>query len=332
MRLIKKIINFLFRILKTIKKRIATLRYGSCAVLLYHRVVDLNTDPQLLAVSPVNFEKHLKILKSKYNILSVSEFENLIFSSKRFPKNSVVITFDDGYVDNYVEVMPLLEKYEAQAIFYISTGNIGNNQEFWWDEIERLFLLSTPILNSLIIETNNNSFNIINSDSINNESLYNQLLPILRSISVPERNEIISKLTTQFNSLPPRISHRSMNIDELKLFSRSSSVVIGAHTQNHPSLAALNESDQLFEIESSKIFLEKLTGKSITHFSYPFGTVKDYNSTTESICKKLGFNYVAANYPFLVNAKTSKFNFPRFLVRDWDEKQFEKEIIGFFKN
>lgn len=331
MRLIKKIINFLFRILKTIKKRFITLRYGSCAVLLYHRVVDLNTDPQLLSVSPANFEKHLIILKSKYKILSVSEFENLISSSKRFPKNSVVITFDDGYIDNYVQALPLLEKYEVQAIFYITTGNIGNNREFWWDELERLFLLSTPILNSLIIETNNKSFNIINSNSINNESIYNQLLPILRSISVPERNEIIYKLTTQFNPPPPRISHRSMNIDELKKFSKSPSVVIGAHTQNHPSLAALSESDQLFEIETSKIFLEKHTEQSINHFSYPFGTVKDYNSTTEAICTKVGFKYVASNYPFLVNAKTSKYNFPRFLIRNWEENQFEKAIISFFK-
>lgn len=331
MQLMKRIFNFLYRILKNSKRNVIQLRYGSCAVLLYHRVVDLATDPQLLAVSPKNFDKQLNILKSKYNLLTISEFENLITTNKKIPNKSVVITFDDGYADNFTEALPILEKHKAQAIFYISTGNIETNKEFWWDELERLLLLSSNILNSFIVTTKHNTFNLVNNDLNNNLNIYDQLLPILRSVTVPERNNVFLELRSLMNNKEPRISHRSMNEFELEKFSQSSNVTIGAHTQNHPSLAALSENEQLYEIESSKSYLENLTGKKIEHFSYPFGTIKDYNNITESICKKLEFKYVAANYPALVNGKTSNYNFPRFLVRNWDENEFEKELTGFFK-
>lgn len=331
MLLMKRIFNFSYRILKNIKKNVIQLRYGSCAVLLYHRVVDLATDPQLLAVSPENFDKQLNVLKSKYNVLTISEFESLIASNKKFPNKSVLITFDDGYVDNFTEALPILEKYKTQAIFYISTGNIGTNSEFWWDELERLLLLSSNILNSFIVTTKHNKFNLVNNDLSNNLNIYDQLLPILRSVTVPERNQVFLELLSLMNNKVPRLSHRSMSESELKKFAQSSSVVIGAHTQNHPSLAALNENDQLNEIETSKKYLEDLTKKKIEHFSYPFGTINDYNRITQNICQKLGFKYVAANYPALVNGKISNYNFPRFLVRNWDENQFEKELTGFFK-
>src|SRR3989442_764622 len=129
-----------YRIKEAIKRKAEQLRFGKCVVLLYHRVANLETDPQLLAVSPDNFDAHLAALKNNFNPLTVAQFEGLIASGKTFPPRSVLITFDDGYADNYQNALPMLEKHDLQALFYICTGNLGTDREFWWDEAERLLL------------------------------------------------------------------------------------------------------------------------------------------------------------------------------------------------
>src|SRR4051812_19892976 len=83
--------------------------YGECAVILYHRVIDLKSDPQQLAVSVSNFDKHLSVLKNNYHVLTPEEFTGCILTKTRFPRRSVMITFDDGYHDNSLNAIPALE-------------------------------------------------------------------------------------------------------------------------------------------------------------------------------------------------------------------------------
>ena len=92
-------------------------------ILLYHRVFKPNLDPQLLSVTEKNFTEHLEYLSHNYNIMSLS---GLITSLKeeRLPKRGVVITFDDGYADNFLNAKPILDRYGAPATVFISTGRM----------------------------------------------------------------------------------------------------------------------------------------------------------------------------------------------------------------
>lgn len=109
----------------------------------------------------------------------------------------------------------------------------------------------------------------------------------------------------------------------------SGSAVVGAHTHRHPSLGALSASDQLAEIKQSKEILEGKLGRQVTHFSYPFGTVRDYNEDTLQIVGGLGFEFVAANYPAVVNKLSDPLRFPRYLVRDWAIDEFKRQLKSF---
>jgi hypothetical protein len=99
---------------------------GNCVVLLYHRVVDLEHDPQQLSVSPRRFDEQVGLLKERFRVLTVEEFEHHLLHRKRFPKNSILITFDDGYADNHVHARPILEKHGLQGLFFIASGYIGS--------------------------------------------------------------------------------------------------------------------------------------------------------------------------------------------------------------
>lgn len=90
-------------------------------VFLYHQVNNLSN------VTPELFEEHLKILKDKnMNTITLSEY-----GRKETPKNSVLITLDDGYYDNYKIVFPLLKKYNMKATVFLNTLYIGEKR---WGE------------------------------------------------------------------------------------------------------------------------------------------------------------------------------------------------------
>ena len=110
------------------------------SVFIYHRVTELKIDTHQLAVSPVNFNEQVSHLKKNYNLVAADEFVNLLQTKKKFPKRTALLTFDDGYADNYLEALPILEDNNAQAIFYITTSNLNTDKELWWDELERILL------------------------------------------------------------------------------------------------------------------------------------------------------------------------------------------------
>jgi peptidoglycan/xylan/chitin deacetylase (PgdA/CDA1 family) len=121
-----------------IKRRIFDSSQGGASpvgiILMYHRVGDVVPDPWELCVSPANFEEHLEVLR-KYSCVPLEQMED----GKRTDR-CVALTFDDGYADNLHNAIPALERFNILATFFITTGGIGSDREFWWDELERAIL------------------------------------------------------------------------------------------------------------------------------------------------------------------------------------------------
>jgi peptidoglycan/xylan/chitin deacetylase (PgdA/CDA1 family) len=159
---------------------------------------------------------------------------------------------------------------------------------------------------------------------------YPRALEDLRALPSHDRDAVLSELRVVLKSEAPRSTHLPMTREELRAFAGSSSVVIGAHTLGHPSLARLHAEEQRQEIEGSKRDLQDMLGIEIPYFSYPFGTGADFDDTTIALAEAAGFTHVAANYPGFVHARSPQFKFPRFLVRNWDGPTFAGQLKGFF--
>jgi peptidoglycan/xylan/chitin deacetylase (PgdA/CDA1 family) len=99
---------------------------NSVPVLLYHRV---GSEPDDLTISIKRFKNDLEFLALEgYNTLSFEQLKrHLQDPLLPLPEKSILITFDDGYLDNYSNAFPLLKKYSMKASFYIITGMIGMN-------------------------------------------------------------------------------------------------------------------------------------------------------------------------------------------------------------
>lgn len=98
-------------------------------VLYYHSVLpdsEVATRNEV-TISPENLKKQLSLVKELgYTTLTMSELNDYIINSKEVPKKSILITFDDGYADNYVHAFPILKELDMKAtIFVISSGIDG---------------------------------------------------------------------------------------------------------------------------------------------------------------------------------------------------------------
>src|SRR5690554_3078820 len=276
-------------------------------VLMYHRVIDIKIDPWELAVSPENFEQQMHILKQSGKVISLPSLIERIRSGRKFPP-SIVITFDDGYRDNYLHAKPLLEKYDLPATFFISSKNIGKKQEFWWDELAYL-LLENPSLPKVLnfkIKDQPFSFHLENEQTLSSEvlkihanwtaykkpctlrsQLYLKLWELFSSLGYQDQQISLNELRKKLQMpVPNNDQNYSLTEDQLIDVATSSLFTIGAHTVSHPRLPNVSKDQQYQEIIKNKKYLESLIDSSINYFAYPSGR---YNNDTIEILKQEGF-------------------------------------------
>ena len=324
--------QFLYESYHTPRRFIANIIDEPAIVLLYHRVTQLESDQQQLCVSPDHFYEQIKFLKCNYLVLTSEEFVDTITRKKKFAHGSILITFDDGYADNFYCALPALESLQANAIFYITTGLLDTEQEFWWDSLERAFYESAQLPAFFKFSLNGCSIELSFRSQQERELAYYELHHFLKYSSSTIRTEIIQHLF-QWASLPlsGRPSYRILNSSEVQALAMSSAATVGAHTHSHIPLKVLTGAQQRQDIQQSKDILENILGRPVTHFSYPYGLKKDYNKISIALCKELGFSMVCSNYYDQVHSWTDPFQIPRMLIRNWSVDIFKEKMKQFFR-
>ena len=109
-------------------------------ILLYHRVLDLQREKNPyslpgIIVSVKMFDEQMKYLSENYNVISLEHLVDSLKNNLPFPKKGVVITFDDGWKDNYSSAFPILKKYNLAATIFLTSGYIGTNKTFWPEQV-----------------------------------------------------------------------------------------------------------------------------------------------------------------------------------------------------
>jgi len=126
-------------------------------ILMYHRVTELRSDPWGLAVAPRHFAEHLEILRQYARPLSLRQLSQALLEGD-LPDRSVVVTFDDGYADNLHNAKPFLERYDIPATVFLTSGFIGREREFWWDDLDRIILQPGTLPKRLKLVVNSDKY------------------------------------------------------------------------------------------------------------------------------------------------------------------------------
>ena len=227
----------------------------------------------------------------------------------------------------------------------MTTGSADSNEEFWWDELERLLLSPGKLPGELSLNISGTThawqlgqdaswnksdygrtrhWNVL---EINNptkrHALYRSLSQLIRPLDIDTQKDIINKLRdwTQLGN-SGRQTYQTLSSNEIIKLSEGNLIDVGAHTASHAVLSALSQERQEVEIVKSKVYLEQILGRKVSTFSYPFGTLMDYSPVTTGLVKNAGFSNACSNVAGLIHKVPDIYQLPRFLVRNWDSKAF----------
>ena len=136
----KRILSYIFFILAVVFVVFFLLLEDKYVVpvVMYHNIAPTDV-PQANTVTPESFARQMAYLKRHgYRVMKVDDLVQGIKMGKMFPHNSVVITFDDGYKDNYIYAFAVLKKYQFPAIVFVVSDLIGQEGYLNWDELKEM--------------------------------------------------------------------------------------------------------------------------------------------------------------------------------------------------
>lgn len=107
-------------------------------VVMYHSIAQYAASP-LNNVRPDSFERQMAFLKNKgYNVISVADYIQGMKAHKNFDHRTVVITFDDGFEDNFLDAYPILKKYGFPATIFMPSDHVGIAERLSWDQLKEM--------------------------------------------------------------------------------------------------------------------------------------------------------------------------------------------------
>jgi peptidoglycan/xylan/chitin deacetylase (PgdA/CDA1 family) len=279
-------------------------RDNNIVVIAYHRVGPYE-DKSPLKVSISEFEKQCKHFMKSYKIISLSELIQSILE-KRPLKKMAVITFDDGYKDNYIHAFPILKRYKIPATIFLASGHIGTDNLFWWDKID--YVLRNTKLKDIEIE----NFGKISLNKYENrwQKIF-EFKAKLKQISEENKNKIIDEIVKLSDVDISDIGKETiLSWDDVK-YMNEFGIDFGSHTVTHPILKKISLSDVKYEVTFSKKTIESKLGHPIDSFSYPNGTIDDFDDQVSSIVKDAGFKCAVTGIQRMVTTKSDLYKLER---------------------
>ena len=328
------------KILHKIKK----IRQQKAAILMYHQVCERRNDPWELAVNPNHFHAQIDYLKKNFSVVSIAELATGM-ANKKIRRNTIAITFDDGFKDNYTNAAPLLDWHELPATFYVATTAIQEQKIYWWDELQDILFQSETlpshfemVINNELIQYEFKSDRILHNRLINQIRAWNYNLPIpnerialymllwqrIKPLPYQHQNKILRDIKDWAGTKEITSSQGvTMDVHEMQMLSQNPLFSIGAHTVHHAMLSEQNANDQAFEVKESKRQIENWLGKPVNGFAYPYG---NYNTVTQTLLKEAGFQYAVSTESKLVTLEDDPFALPRIQVKNWCVYEFASKI------
>jgi peptidoglycan/xylan/chitin deacetylase (PgdA/CDA1 family) len=273
---------------------------------LFHRVNpqrDLLWDPMDVNL----FDQCISYISKNFQ---VALLEDIVLNKHEFKGsgNYATIVFDDGYKDNFQYALPILEKYNVKASFYIVTECIDKDIPTWTHLVDHAFQY-----------TNNNkidlSFNFLPAElrvsTFKDKTLrinyVRKLKPALKKIKHSERMVVMDRILTAFDDI--HFPSLMMNWEEVKQLSTAGHY-IGSHTETHCMLGTMDNVETIkMELTSSGEKIKQNLGYFPLTISYPVGS---YNSTTIEQSQLAGYKIgLAVKQKVYDPFQDSNFEIPR---------------------
>ena len=294
----------------------------------FHRIgkwQETDFDPCVFSCDEENFRRYMIFLKKHFRIVSLEELTAIIESNKPVTEKLALITFDDGYADNYHLAYPILKSLQLSATFFITTSLVDSDITPWWDEIA--WHVKHCAGKSICL---NDWSQAIKIDKLVSKQNIRSVLQRVKSTPAAIDSQL-QQLKEISKSPIPDENKKNMFISWQQLIEMSeNNMSIGTHSHTHKVFTCLTEDELNFELEESKRLIELNLAKSIDSLSYPVGSSSTYSHTMFDAISSKGYK-LAFSFRGVINGKPSdnRFELGRFSIdQPFNERVFKEMILS----
>jgi peptidoglycan/xylan/chitin deacetylase (PgdA/CDA1 family) len=286
---------------------------GRLSILIFHRVL-ARPDPLFpLEMVTETFDQVIGWTKAMFNVLPLPEAVERLREGS-LPARAASITFDDGYADNYLHALPILQRHEVTATFFVATGFLDGGR--MWNDTLIEAIRATPHesidLSALGLGT------VAAAGVDQKRRAVQMLIGGLKHLKPPERDQAVETVAELCDAELP--NELMLTTGQLRAL-HAAGMTIGAHTVSHPILAQCDAAGARREIEESRSRLESLLGERITLFAYPNGKPgKDYGPAHVRMVAELGFDAAVSTKAGASRHGDDPFQLRRFTP--WDRQRW----------
>ncbi len=291
-------------------------------ILMYH---GFSQQPHPHKIVAGEFAAHLDYLGKYHRVLPLSDVIESLQNGKTLPRNTAVVTIDDGYADSYDIAFPLLKERQMPATIYAVTDFLDGKCWLWTDLVR--YILSETKGDAISIEVENETIETNLRDGIQRLETAGRINSRLKKMPDDLKDkkiaEIASSLAVEIPAKPtgdfgPITWEQAREMD-------AENVRIESHTVRHPILTNIAAADLEFELANSKQRLEKMLDRPVENFCYPNGS---FNENIRKAVERAGYqSATTTNYGFNVT-HTDRFALNRIDARA-AIANFAQSVSGF---
>ncbi len=250
-------------------------------------------DRGLFSATELQFDAQVSFLAKECDIIDPDDLDVM----RRRRGRHVLITFDDGYRDNYEKAFPILRRHNATATFFVTTGFIDGRRFAWWDEIAFMVRRSpgksicTSQLPRVVFDEPDRGLAI------------RTVLARYKQLAGSDTARFMEEVSDATGIRRPDAGSGDvwMTWDMLRAMT-TGGMRIGGHTATHPVLARLPIAAQLIEVAECARRLREELSQSMAYFSYPVGGLTAFDENTRLCLEEVGVKYAFSYYGGRVGA------------------------------
>jgi peptidoglycan/xylan/chitin deacetylase (PgdA/CDA1 family) len=265
-------------------------------VLSYHRIgnpEETPYDPGMFSCTADEFDWQIRYLKNRYQIITLEQLPGLLSGETLLSEPAVLITFDDGYVDNYTCALPVLRHHSVQAVFFLPTAFLGTGRLPWWDVIA--YIVKRSRRTQITLDYPEPGVFHLDLDGLND--CIRRILHLYKKPSMQDHGRFIAQLEDACEtSSPQTLNERSfLSWDEAREMQRNG-MAFGSHTHTHEILGKLSSDRQREELSISKEILESELRQKIDTLAYPVGARTAFSEITMDLLRETGYAAAFSHY------------------------------------
>lgn len=238
---------------------------NGATILCGHRVAD-DDEGCLQGLKPSWLAEQLDYLSRHYHFLSLSALLDCYERRQSVPPNSVVITFDDGFRDNFTNAYPILQQYRVPATVFLTTGCVSSGDLPWPQQVGYLFQ-KTKV--DRVCHRTTEDVSVPLQSPRDRNAARTIVRKVLGHTPRIERERNITELSGLLQVDLPR--DRMLTWDQVKAM-QNGGIEFGAHSSSHPWMALLSPEEARWEMEASLHDIQHRCGVTRPPFVFPAGS------------------------------------------------------------